>query len=195
MKIKTAKLPIILIAIVIILQIFLVNPSVALNSFYAMGAPLSLVPLLTPTTNPITGVYTPTNYYCSLFTSLHMEHMTRSTLTGEYVPDIFNLQGHEALQSECLFFAFIWCFLIVEIYLFFKCYKRSIPGKYLALLSVPAISVNIWAELIYILCGQTNAVVSFGIAFGLYLVVYFMISSILHKEKEASNSEVDSTRQ
>lgn len=193
MKIKTAKLPVILIAIVIILQFLLVSPGIALNCFYAMGTPLSLIPLLTPTTNSITGVYKPTNYYGDLFTSQYMEHATRSAMTGEPVPDIFNLRGHEALQSECLFFAFIWVFLIVEIYLFFKCCKRSVPGKYLALLVVPAISVNIWAELIYILLGQVNAVVSFGLAFGLYLVTYFMINSMLCKGKEASSSEVDST--
>lgn len=192
---KSTIIPFVLIAAVIMLQVFLVHPGIAMNNVYAMGVPLSLIPLLTPTTNPITGVYRPTNYYGDLFTSQFLERVTRSALTGEPFSDDFNIYGHEALQNECFAFMFIWVFLVIEIILFCKCCNRSVQGKYLAYLVIPAISVNIWSELLYVFLGQVNAVVSFGFAFGLYLVVYYIVKSAGRKEKEVSSLEMDPNKQ
>ena len=171
MKIKNKRIAVIILVIVILVQILITPFGLVLNSFYAVGTPLMLVEVVSHETKQILGLtrfYTP-DYYSPYCLFQYRERSTRDVVTGSSSSYDMN---DRVVQG--IFFLSIWVFLIVEMVLFLRRKKLSAKPQYLILLVATALSVNIWALMIYMLFGFVNAVVSYGIAFFLYLVVYNM---------------------
>lgn len=176
MKIKNKRIAVSILVVVILVQILITPLGLALNSFYAAGTPMMLVEVVSHEIKQILGLtrFSTPDYNSPYCVFQYSERSMRDALTGSS-----SSYDTSDRASQGLLYLLIWAFLVVELIFFARRRKLSAKPQYLILLATAALSVNLWAAMLYLLFGYVNAVVSYGMAFILYLVVY---NTSNHKE-------------
>ena len=167
MKRKHTIIAIVVLVLVIVLQLLFVHPYIALDSLVALGAPLALPDLL-GVENLLTGRDWPIDIYTPACRPLHYERAIKSGLTGrDYNIDYNDYNYLSTLRTQSFFYLLIWLFVILELVVWFRA-QNTYSKLYLAAI---ALSVNIWAEILYLSLNYVNAVLSYGIAFVIFLII------------------------
>ena len=172
-------LSVLLLVVVILAQVLFVHPGVMVDNVYAIGTPVGLIELLRPTSSgqSITD-YRPVDANSPAMACVQIERAIRSSMTGTFVLNglswdspIFSYMLDE-MKTQCFSYLIIWVFLILEIVFFAKFKKDKMEAPVIILFLCAALSVNLWAELLYVAFGYMNAILSFGISFFLCLIVW-----------------------
>lgn len=180
-KDKRLKLAYIMLVAVVLLQILV-------QLFMPLGVSINTgAALLTPIGAPHIIAFElqderPFNPYSRSMTPANVELSTRVQLAamekekhGDNVYSSDGLYEWTELRSTALRYLFIWGFLAVEIVLTILKRKREKKGTskaFVIAMIAAMLSANLWAEVLYGICGIVYPILSYGVALGAVLCVY-----------------------